>query len=303
MILHFLFNTFVVFLVLALFIECILWIFRIHNPRLRYFCRLLPLAKIPFDFIVFFFVGSSLFFNLNPFSCEVYTSDFVASLFHIERSLQSHLILPQYIASLIPTWGLNFISIIAVTVAVLGICRKTFQLIVSLRGRKKLIAKATLLHSSDVDILISEVINAPCATGNKTILLPTKLLEAFSDKELEAVIAHEREHLKWKDPLFKLIVSFICAFCWWIPTKWWLNRLFLDQEQACDIKAKDRHALAEALLKTAKFSKQLEPIVTFFNSVKRMRCLLHVTVNERISIDCMIGASLCLLSFFTLWMC
>ena len=90
------------------------------------------------------------------------------------------------------------------------------------------------LTLSKTVILTSTELEIPMAAYRHYILVPKNLAEDLSQDEFEAVIAHEFEHLRWRDPLLKIFCSSICTLCWWIPTIWWLKKLEVDQEEASD---------------------------------------------------------------------
>lgn len=50
----------------------------------------------------------------------------------------------------------------------------------------------------------------------------------------EAVVAHELERIRWKDPYIKICSALFASLLWWIPLKGWLNKIEMDQEEASD---------------------------------------------------------------------
>src|ERR1700722_145167 len=133
MILHFILNSLFVFLILSLLIESFFYLFRIKNARVRYFCRFLPILKLPFDFSVFLFYGESVLINLNPFSCEIYVHELLTQLFGIKEisSVQEHLVIPQYIAKQIPSFWLHSLTCVVIVITTVGILRKCIQFLSS----------------------------------------------------------------------------------------------------------------------------------------------------------------------------
>ncbi|MBA3816023.1 MAG: M48 family metalloprotease [Parachlamydiaceae bacterium] len=61
------------------------------------------------------------------------------------------------------------------------------------------------------------------ATFGNRIVFPEALVNALSQQEFEAIITHEWQHLRWKDPHTKIIGSLIAHFFWWLPTLWWMK--------------------------------------------------------------------------------
>jgi bla regulator protein blaR1 len=107
----------------------------------------------------------------------------------------------------------------------------------------------------------------------RVIVIPTYLIPQLTDQEFDAVVAHELEHLRFHDPLFKQLGSLICSLFWWIPTNWWLNRIHQEQERACDASIANYglhpHALATALCNVIRESKQGPDLVTLCQFTSR----------------------------------
>lgn len=335
MILHLVLNSLLVFLSLSLIIELFLLTFKVHNSRIKYLCRSLPFIKIPFDFFIFAFYGDSLFINLNPLSCDVYVYQLLHKLFpsfiNIDSTVDEHLIIPQYLAAQFSHFWLNFFTVSTLTIAFGGIAYKIIQLTQSkkqirdlLRSSEpstKAISNTKLrndLESLCTKIFVSADIEIPFAAHPNYIILPQTILKELSDEEFEAVIAHELQHLKWKDPLVKLIYSFICSLCWWIPAQWWLARLIEDQEQASDASVEhydmDRIALASAIAKVLKKVKQTPVNTTaacLLSSSKLTLAnrLTHIlneqafSLRNRYAVSCIFACLMSFLAFISLWMC
>jgi Zn-dependent protease with chaperone function len=87
------------------------------------------------------------------------------------------------------------------------------------------------------------------------ILVSTALAAELTDAEVAAVLAHEREHLRHRDPLRMLAVRLLTAFAWYTPAASWLaSRAVLRRELAADrasARGTGRGVLAGALLKLA----------------------------------------------------
>ncbi|HJT52883.1 MAG TPA: M56 family metallopeptidase [Candidatus Angelobacter sp.] len=84
------------------------------------------------------------------------------------------------------------------------------------------------------------------------ILLPEDWRE-WSREKLEAVLAHEISHVARRDAVTQLLSKVHCAFFWFSPLPWWLDRKITDlAEQASDEAAltggADRTLYAETLL-------------------------------------------------------
>lgn len=87
-----------------------------------------------------------------------------------------------------------------------------------------------------VDILLSSEISSPVAIGGKSakIVFPKKM----SPELTEAIVAHELEHLRFKDGLLRCVIEWICALYWFVPTRFWQRFLATQEEIACDFGAR-----------------------------------------------------------------
>jgi Zn-dependent protease with chaperone function len=87
------------------------------------------------------------------------------------------------------------------------------------------------------------------------ILVSTALAAELTAAEVAAVLAHEHEHVKHRDPLRILAVRLLTAFAWYAPAASWLaSRAVLRRELAADRASANgtgRGVLAGALLKLA----------------------------------------------------
>jgi len=332
MIVHLIFNTILVFLALSISVEIFLGIFRIKNFRIKYICRALPFFKIPFDLIVFTFIGESFFINLNPFSCEIFVYEFLYKLFPAQMpEASNHLIIPQYIAEQLPVHILSISTIAVIAVAFLGIMIKLVKLYGSMNYLNGIIVNASAymptfknqklaldIQNLKVKILASKEIEIPFAAHNSYIILPLKAVERLSTDEIEAVIAHEIQHLKWKDPIFKFIISLISSFCWWIPSRGHVAKLIEDQEQASDAGATsysiDNCILATAITKilyTSKEPKLNHQTVCYLASSKkthlnRLEAILNDGFFQQgsyIALKDLFVLVCCFLAFLSVWMC
>lgn len=90
------------------------------------------------------------------------------------------------------------------------------------------------------------------------ILVSTGLAAALTVGEIDAVLAHEREHLRHRDPLRMLAARLAAAWGWYLPAARWLaGRATLRRELAADWAAAGctgPSMLAGALLKLASTS-------------------------------------------------
>jgi len=103
----------------------------------------------------------------------------------------------------------------------------------------------------------SSWISVPMTVGwlRPKILLPAAW-KAWEARKLEAVLAHERMHIRRADWAIALLAAFNRSVFWFNPLAWWMEqRLALLAEQACDdaavLETGAREPYAEALLDMA----------------------------------------------------
>lgn len=136
-----------------------------------------------------------------------------------------------------PLWGVALLALYALITALL--------LIATLRSRVRL--AASLRHATPARPRVADLspgtrvleadVPGPLACGilRPTIVLPAALIDELSDPELACVLAHERAHLRRRDPLLSLALSITTAALWpLLPV--WLAAAKLRQliEQAAD---------------------------------------------------------------------
>ncbi len=67
------------------------------------------------------------------------------------------------------------------------------------------------------------------------LLLPADLVRQLGAEELDAVLAHERCHVAWRDNLAASAHMLVEALFWFHPLIWWLGKRLVDErERACD---------------------------------------------------------------------
>jgi bla regulator protein blaR1 len=99
---------------------------------------------------------------------------------------------------------------------------------------------------------------APVTVGffHPSIMLPENW-RSWTDPQLAAVLAHEREHVRRRDPLVQWLALFNRAVFWFHPAAWWLEReLSALAEESCDAtvlaQGHDPQAYAETLMHMAR---------------------------------------------------
>jgi hypothetical protein len=83
---------------------------------------------------------------------------------------------------------------------------------------------------------ISSECTCPITVGwlHPVVILP-KQWQAWPPQQLDAVLTHEREHVRRRDPLIQWLALVNRALFWFHPLSWWLERkLSVLAEEACD---------------------------------------------------------------------
>jgi hypothetical protein len=85
-------------------------------------------------------------------------------------------------------------------------------------------------------VQVSQACASPVTAGwwNPRVILPPHF-ESWPAQQLRAVLAHEREHARWRDPLAQWCALLNRCVFWMHPAAWWMERRLADlAEDACD---------------------------------------------------------------------
>jgi beta-lactamase regulating signal transducer with metallopeptidase domain len=168
-------------------------------------------------------------------------------------------------------YELTAVTVVAASglLAVAGAARVVRRTILGGRALRRLLRSATtpaptpvlaaagaLGLASRVDVVaIGEAFAITHGLLRPRILLSTGLVDALDAAELAAVLVHEREHVRRRDPLRLLATRVAAGYGWYLPLLgWWAQRVALRRELAADRAATARAgvaAVAGALLKLA----------------------------------------------------
>ena len=90
------------------------------------------------------------------------------------------------------------------------------------------------------------------------LLWPDGISKYLDDAHLEAILAHEIWHVRYRDNLAAAMHMVVEAVFWFHPIVWWLGaRLVEERERACDegvlSMGSTPHVYAEGILKTCEF--------------------------------------------------
>jgi hypothetical protein len=136
----------------------------------------------------------------------------------------------------------------------LGAALLLLRLALGLRQARRLRHEATLIEGR----LAHPRCHTPVTVGLRApvVLLPADWVE-WPAAELQAVLAHEEEHVRRRDPLVAFVTLVSRAVFWFHPLAWWLHsRVATLAEQACDAevlsRGHDADAYAASLLRFAR---------------------------------------------------
>jgi BlaR1 peptidase M56 len=103
----------------------------------------------------------------------------------------------------------------------------------------------------DLDVRISDRVASPVTIGS-SVLLPRNY-SSWDEATLRIVLSHERAHVRQKDFLIHSLAGLHCAFFWFNPFSWWLQRQLAELGEALSDcaaveQAQSRTGYAEVLL-------------------------------------------------------
>lgn len=111
-----------------------------------------------------------------------------------------------------------------------------------------------------IPVLLSSRAMEPGIFGliHPVLLWPDGISERLTDAQIEAIVAHEVEHVRRRDNLTALIHTLVEVVFWFHPAVRWIgSRLLEERERACDEKVLEQSAqpetYAESILKVCAF--------------------------------------------------
>jgi hypothetical protein len=125
-------------------------------------------------------------------------------------------------------WQPTLIGIYAAGLLLMGV-----RLAIGMWRTRGLVRRAAI----DEGMLVSAECASPVTVGwwKPVVILP-RGWRAWSAEELDAVLTHEREHIRRRDPLVQWLALCNRAIFWFHPLAWWLERqLAALAEDACDV--------------------------------------------------------------------
>jgi beta-lactamase regulating signal transducer with metallopeptidase domain len=266
-------NALVTFVTVVVVVESFLVIFKIKQGRVRSILRFFPFLSLFLDLL---WNSFSVGYWLNPLNCGSCVQKLLLTFFFPE--LKNYLYSNEI--SLLTYLGLEIshtvfsIAFVLFWIMTLYFTSRLlfegFILAKVLRSMRKSedicsrsiknILLAAALQKSNVTIFSSEKVTIPMATYPKTIFIPSEIVKEFTQEEFETIVAHELEHVLWKDPTIRLFSQLISKIFWWVPTGSWKKKLEFDQEIACDQSILKygfkEEFLASALMKVTRSAKK-----------------------------------------------
>jgi hypothetical protein len=305
-ILNIVLNSFLAFFTTVLLMEILISLFRIQQGRCAAFLRMMPLVKLVCDPFLYDFSRWSYAHGINPLHCAEGTRtlsvmfgwiDTVCGWFFVPMTSGIQLTLPggltftlaDLIGYHLPLPLLRGFALLFTCVTACLLVRKIVvyfshaKMLKNLEAIKNFPKKKILnvqirafLKKHSLKIIVSPHLQgSPFVTGflSSTIFIPENLSQKLSQKEYESVLAHEIEHIRYQDSLMRFLFNLMSSVFWWIPTKWWRNRIEEGQERACDLQCKkygvDPLDLASAICKSAKTTSQQEALLFAHHLAKK----------------------------------
>lgn len=332
-------NSFLMFATVVVLIEIVIFLFRIQSGRFTSLLRMVPIVKLPFDLFFYDFSRWSYLKGVNPLAAEE-GSRTLSAMIGCPNSISEPLFfLPitsgiqltvhnmTFTVADIISYSINSITLSITCSLILLISGCLFiktildylSFIHHIEEEEKYANKkirnlflTRFLKKNGVQIVSSSFFASPfvCGLFSTQIYIPEVLCKSLSKKEYQAVLAHEIEHIRYKDNLTRLVLTLISSIFWWIPTKWLRKRIEEGQEIGCDSKCKnygvDPLALATAIYKSAKFSKGLENEFTHSLAkhliCKRTDLLLKTNLNKFGKIRSFICCIAAMIAFFMIFL-
>jgi TonB family protein len=149
-------------------------------------------------------------------------------------------------------WSFGIVTVVYLFVAAALLARFAFGFFAIWRIRR---SATPLTHAEGLDVRVSPKIASP-ATFGSTILLPSSSVE-WDEATLEAILSHERSHVKYRDCYVQWLARVHASVFWFNPLAWWLNRRLADLAETTSDDAVleltlDRTAYADLLLEIAR---------------------------------------------------
>lgn len=123
------------------------------------------------------------------------------------------------------------------TIWALGAVLVATRWFLSWRAADSIARAARPVPGSSLDARVTDAAIEPAVARviRPVVLLPSALLGRLSPTQLDAVLAHEREHIRRRDNLTAHLHRLVQTLFWFHPLVWWIGRQMVDErENACD---------------------------------------------------------------------
>lgn len=266
-------SALIAFVTVVVIVESSLSLFKIKSGRVQSILRLFPFLSLFLDLLLSSF---SIGYWLNPLNCGSCVQKLLLTLFfpELKNYLYSNEIsLLTYLGSGVSHTIFSVAFVLFSATILYFTSRIFFEGLILARTLRSMMRSedicsrpiengllATAVQKNKVKIFTSKKVRIPMATYSKAIFIPREIVEKFPQGEFEAIVAHELEHVIWRDPTVRLFLQLISAVFWWVPTNSWRKKLEFDQEIACDQSILkygfNEEFLASALVKVATTAKE-----------------------------------------------
>lgn len=270
-------NSFLIFAVACAVIVGSLFFLNVKNPRKRALLRSIPILKLPLDLFVYKLISWDGLAHFYVFGCKGYIKlcliHLFPTFFPLDMDSNNFPSVAHAIYLHVPAHALTLFlgTILAISAALTA--RKGYFIYQSLKQVKQLLGNSTsclrpisnlkllaALSKTRTHVYQSAEIHIPLATASGAIVLPKRMVQQLSQVEFEAVLAHELEHIKWRDAWVRMGCEVIQAVFWWLPMPWLIKKIEEEQEQASDLSMKsyqiDKEVLMSAIYKVVKHYKE-----------------------------------------------
>lgn len=308
-------GVFLSFMLAALALELGMLFLPPHQHRIRALLKMVPFMTLIFDFFCFDLKIGHFF---NPLCCNSCLQKlFLQWLPQLKNHLtENNISLLEYFAVGNEPHLAFALKALLYSISTLLLLRKCYLAFLGWLALHAINQKASAcrraiedpflkqtLHKHRAKIYVSEDICIPIATYKGQILLPWQIAQEIEQQGFEAIVAHELEHIRWKDPLAKFVLEMTAAFFWYVPTYFWLRKLEQEQEIACD-KSILRYGLAPesfaaAFVQVVKAAKSAEKSLAWLHlvtkasfSMVRLHLMLGMQKSRQstLSVPALIGA-------------
>jgi len=204
---------------------------RSNGAALRHWIWLLASLKFLLPFSLLFFIGS--FIGLPAARIAEDQPPMLGD------TLQNVSLLVSPTASLPATeWGAGSIALIALlAVWLAGVLIVGTRWLFAWHAADSLVRAARPAPGSlpDARITDADIEPAVARVFHPVVLLPAALLARLSPPEINAVLAHEHEHIARRDNLKDSVHRLVEMLFWFHPAVWWIGRQMIEErERACD---------------------------------------------------------------------